>query len=114
MNLNEMSIQNVIINISALMLDERHEKVEKIEQQIALARSFKTEVRPISPGGGGGLCHICAIRRRAADQGILFGLRIRHRVSFFEPDSKTGCQICTISPSQGTYSQYCLALSHWF
>ena len=45
------------------------------------------------PGGGGGECHICAIRRRAADQGILFGLRIPDKVSFFEPDSKTGCQI---------------------
>ena len=36
----------------------------------------------------------------SSDQGILFGLRIRDRVSFFEPDSKTGCQICTITPSQ--------------
>ena len=40
---------------------------------------------------GGGYCQICAIRRRG-DQGILFGLRIRDRVSFFEPGSKTGCQ----------------------
>ena len=66
-----------------------------------------------SPGGGGG-CHICAIRRRAADQGILFGLRIRDRVSFFEPDSKIGCQICTITPNQGASSQYCLAPSRSF
>ena len=43
---------------------------------------------------------MCSIRRRAADQGVLFGLRIRDKMSFFEPDSKTGCQICTITPSQ--------------
>ena len=65
-------------------------------------------------GGGGGGNAICAIRRRAADQGILFGLRIRDRVSFMEPDSKTGCQICKINPSQVAYSQYCLAPSRWF
>ena len=35
---------------------------------------------------------MCAIRRRAADQGILFGLQIRDRVSFFEPDSKQGAK----------------------
>ena len=29
---------------------------------------------------------------------------------FFEPDSKTGWQICTITPSQGAYFQNCLAL----
>ena len=44
-------------------------------------------------GGGGNAIWICAIRRR--------GLLIRDRVSFFEPDSKTGCQICTITPSPG-------------
>ena len=32
----------------------------------------------------------------------------------FEPDSKTGCQICRINPSRGAYSQYCLAPSRWF
>ena len=57
------------------------------------------------------MCHTETCR---PDQGILFGLRIRDRVSFFEPDSKTGCQICEINPSQGAYSQYCLAPSHWF
>ena len=35
-------------------------------------------------------------------------------MSFFEPDSKTGCQICTTTPSQGAYSQYCLTPSHCF
>ena len=54
----------------------------------------------ISPGRGGG-CHIRAIRRRSIDHCILFGLRIQDRVSFFESDSKTGRQICTITPSQG-------------
>ena len=32
------------------------------------------------------------MRRCAADQGILFGLRIRYRVPFFEPDSKEGAK----------------------
>ena len=47
----------------------------------------------------------CARQRCAADEDILFGLRIQDRVSFFEPDSKTGCQVCTITPNQGAYSQ---------
>ena len=79
------------------------------EQQIA---SFAWRCAAVCPRGGE--CHICAIRRRAADQGILFGLQIRDRASFFEPDSKTVCKICTITPSQGEKSQYCLAPSHWF
>ena len=72
---------------------------------LKLPQGSNTKTSKFTPGGGGS--HICAIRRRAADQGILFDLRIRDRVSFFEPDSKTGCQICTITPSQGAYSQYC-------
>ena len=63
---------------------------------------------------GGGNAIYVPYRDMPADQGIVFGLRIRDRVSFSEPDSKTGCQICKINPSQGAYSQYCLALSRWF
>ena len=43
----------------------------------------------IPPRGG---CHIRAIRKRAADQGILFGLRIRDRVSFFSLTLKQGAK----------------------
>ena len=32
----------------------------------------------------------------------------------FRTRLQTGCQICTITPSQGAYSQYCLAPSRWF
>ena len=40
-----------------------------------------------------------------------FGLRIQDRVSFSSLTPKTGCQICTITPSQSAYSQYCLVWS---
>ena len=60
------------------------------------------------PRGGGG----------AADQGILFGLRIRDRVSFSSLTLKQGARFVRSlragTPRQGAYSQYCLALSRWF
>ena len=57
----------------------------------------------------GGNNHICATRRHATNQGILFGLQIQDRVSLFEPDFKSGCQICTITPNQDPYPQCFLA-----
>ena len=66
----------------------------------------------LARGGGGVMPYMCHTETCRRSGYILFRLRIRDRVSFFEPDSK--CQICTITPSQGAYSQYCLAPSHWF
>ena len=68
----------------------------------------------ISTRGGGGvmpyMCHTETCRR----SGYTFWPSNPRQGVFFEPDSKTGCQICTITPSQGAYSQYCLTPSHWF
>ena len=56
------------------------------------------------------MCHMETCRR----SGYTFWPSNLRQGVFFEPDSKTGCQICKINPSQGAYSQYCLAPSHWF
>ena len=56
------------------------------------------------------MCH----RKTCCQSGYTFWPSNPRQGVFFEPDSKTGCQICKINPSQGTYSQYCLPPSHWF
>ena len=55
------------------------------------------------------MCHMETCRR----SGYTFWPSNPRPGVFFEPDSKTGRQICTITPSQGAYSQYCLAPSGW-
>ena len=68
----------------------------------------------VSRGGGGGNAIYVPYGDVPPIRVYFLAFRIRDRVSFFEPDSKTGCQICKINPSQGAYSQYCLASSRWF
>ena len=66
-----------------------------------------------SRGGGRVMPYVCHTEtcRRS---GYTFWPSNPRQGVFFDSDSKTGCQICTITPSQGAYSQYSLAPSRWF
>ena len=76
-------------------------------------RTFRNYCSPDQIRGGGVMPYMCHTET-CCRSGYTFWPSNPRQGVFFEPDSKTGCQICTIIPSQGAYPQYCLAPSRWF
>ena len=83
----------------------------KSVEELFRKRHAELKDQPDRGGGGGVMPYMCHTETCRQSKYTFWPSNPR-QVSFFEPDSKTGCQICTITPSQGAYSQYCLAPSH--